>query len=49
VLGGRIVSRTVKTILTVVGIVLVVLVALHVFAAPMMDSLRETIHGIHGR
>jgi hypothetical protein len=47
VLGGHLVSRTAKTILIVVGLVLVVLVALHIFAAPMMDSLRETIHGIH--
>jgi hypothetical protein len=38
-------SRPVKTILTVTGIVLAVLVALHVFAAPLMTSLRVLIHG----
>jgi hypothetical protein len=38
-------SRTARTVLIVVGVVFAVLTALHVFAAPLMSSLRETIHG----
>jgi hypothetical protein len=38
-------SRTARTVLVVVGVVLAVLAALHVFAAPLMSSLRKTIHG----
>ena len=37
-------SRTARTVLIVVGVVLAVIVALHVFAAPLMTSLGETIH-----
>jgi hypothetical protein len=40
------VSRTARTLLVVVGVVLAVLIALHVFAAPLMSSLREFIHGL---
>jgi hypothetical protein len=38
-------SRALKSTMIAVAIVLATLVALHIFAAPMMGSLAEAIHG----